>query len=90
MTQRKHRQQGGIARLIAKVVFKLTTGELGAALRLGRNKLSFLTLKNVVTHEGEGQTTKVTTATEASNHLVGIFARHLHLLFGLKTYHRLV
>ena len=43
-----------------------------------------------MTHEGEGKTAEVATATEAGNHLIGIFLCHGHLLLCLKTYNRLV
>ena len=39
----------------------------------------------VMTHEGERNTTEVRTATKATNHDIGIFACHLHLFLSLQT-----
>ena len=36
-------------------------------------------------HEGEGDTTKVGTSSEASDDGVGVFTRHFHLLFGFQS-----
>ena len=78
------RQQRGIAGLVAEVVTELTAGELRTAIGLGGNELGFLSVQQVVTHEGEGDSTEVGTTTKAANHHIGIFACHGHLLLCLQ------
>ena len=85
MTQGKHRQQRSISSLITKVIFKLTTSQLRTALWFCSDKLGMLLALQVMTHEWEGKSTKVTTTTKTSNHLVRILTRHRHLLFSLQT-----
>ena len=85
MTQGKHRQQRSISSLITKVIFKLSTSQLRTALWFCSDELGMLLALQVMTHEWEGKSTKVTTATKTSNHLVRILTCHLHLLFSLQT-----
>ena len=85
MTQGVHREQRGVTCLVAEVVAELAAGELRTAVGLGCDKLCGLAVLQVMTHEGEGDTAEVGTATEAADHDVGVFACHLHLLLGLQT-----
>ena len=85
MTQGEHRQQRSVASLITEVIFELTSCQLRTALWLSCNKLGVLLTTQVMTHEWESQSAEVTSATEAGNHLVRIFASHLHLLFCLQS-----
>ena len=48
-------------------------------------KLGLLAVEDIMTHEGESDTTEVAATTETSNHCVGIFTCHGHLLLGFKT-----
>ena len=59
MTEGVHRQQWGIASLVTKVIAELTAGEFRATVRLCCDKLSMTLPTQVVTHEGEGDTTEV-------------------------------
>ena len=85
MTQGKHRQQWSISRFISEIILKLTTCQLRTALRFGSDKLGVLLATQVMTHEWESQSAKVTSATEAGNHLIRIFASHRHLLLCLQS-----
>ena len=84
MTQRVHREQRGVTCLVAEVVAELTTGEFRTTVGLGCDELRVTLTTQVMTHEGEGDTTEVGTATEAADHDIGIFACHLHLLLSLQ------
>ena len=84
VTQCVHREQWGVTSLVAEVVAELTAGEFRTAVRLGCNELGVALTTQVVTHEGEGDTTEVGTTAEAADHDIRIFASHLHLLFGLQ------
>lgn len=53
-------------------------------VRRRQSVFSFL-LEDVVAHEGEGDTAKVGTSSEAGDDGVGIFTRHFHLLFGFQS-----
>ena len=90
MTQGEHRQQRSVASLIAEVIFELTPCQLRTALWLGCDKLSVLLSAQIMTHEWESQSAEIASATEAGNHLIGIFASHLHLLFCLQSDDRLM
>ena len=85
MTQGVHWKQWCITSLITKVVFKLTTSQLRAAFRFCCNKFSILSILNLMTHEREGDSTKVTTTTKTSYHSIRILTSHSHLLFCLQT-----
>ena len=84
MAQREHRQQWGISGLVAKVVAELTACELRTAVGLGCDELCVTLTAQVMTHEGEGDTTEIGTTTEAADHDVGVFACHRHLLLCLQ------
>ena len=90
VAQRVHREQRGVTSLVAEVVAELTACEFRTAVGLGCDELCVTLTTQVVTHEGEGDTTEVTTATEATDHDIGIFACHLHLLFCFQTNDSLV
>ena len=90
VAQGEHGQQRSISRLVAEVVFKLASGQLGAARWLGGDKFGLSAVEDGMAHEGERQSAKVAAASEAGYHHVGIFLGHLHLLFCLKSYHCLV
>ena|SRR5574344_101775 len=83
MTQSKHWQQWSVTCLITEIILELTASQLRTALRLCSNKLSMALACEVVTEEWEGNTTKVTTTTETSNHLIRILTCHRHLLLCL-------
>ena len=86
MAQGEHRQQRRVAGLVAKVVFKLATGEFRTAVRLCGDELCvFVRAVEDVAHEGEGNAAEVGTATEAGDHLVGILPGHLHLLLSFQS-----
>ena len=79
MTQRVHRNQRRIAREIANVVLEDTAREFRTTLRFNRHNARLLTLAEILTQEGEGNTAKVTTTTDAANHHIGLGVGHLHL-----------
>ena len=85
VAQGVHRQQWGVASLVAEVITELAASELRTTVGLSSDELCGLTVKQVVAHEGEGDTTEVTATAEAANHDVGIFACHRHLLLCLQT-----
>ena len=90
MSQSVHWQQWSITCLITKVVLKLTAGQLRTAIWLCSDKLSMLLTAQVMAHEWEGKTTKVTTTTETSNNGIRILTSHLHLLLCFKTNYSLM
>lgn len=85
MTQRIHWQQRCIPSLVTEVILELTTSQFRTTVRLSSDKLRLLTLQDVMTHKGEGDTTEVTATTETSNHHVRILPSHRHLLLSLQT-----
>ena len=90
MSQGEHRQQRGIACLIAKVVLELAACQFRTRGGLGCNETGLLAFEDVVPHEGEGDAAEVGTTAKAANHHIGIFACHRHLLFCLQADNRLM
>ena len=85
MAQGVHRQQRCIASLITEVVLKLSACQFRTTLGLSSDKFRFLAVEDVVTHEGEGNTTKVRATAEAGNHRIRIFPSLCHLFLSLQT-----
>ena len=85
MPQRIHGQERRITGFISEIILEFSAGELRTTFRLGSNKLRVAPVEQIMPHKGKSQTAEIAAATEASNHFVGIFARHLHLLFGFQT-----
>lgn len=93
MAEGIHGQQGGVTGLVAEVVFEFTTGELGAAGRLGGHETGVglsLLAGDAVAHERKRQSAEVAASAETCDYDVGILAGFLHLLLGLKADNGLV
>ena len=67
MTEGVHRQQGSIACLVTEVVAELSTRQLRTAVGLGSDELRMALSAQVMTHEGEGDTTEVRAATDSQS-----------------------
>ena len=90
MPQCKHGQQRGISGFVAKVILEFTTGQFRTRSRFGSNVSGLFPIQDSVAHKGEADSSKIGTATKATDNHVGIFACHFHLLFGFQTDNRLM
>ena len=89
MPERVHGKQRRCLRRVTEVVAVRTARERGARGGLHRDDADVLA-GDLVLQEREGQASEVGATTHAADDHVGVGARHLHLLLGLFTDHRLV
>ena len=85
MTQGIHGQQRGVSCYIAKVILEHAMGQFRTTGWLGCYETGLLAFQNIVTHEGEGNTTEIRTTAKASYDNIGIFTRLLHLFLCLQS-----
>ena len=84
MTQRVHRYQRSVARLIAVVIREAPSCELGAGARLHRYVAGGGTVAESVAEEGEDHPAEVGSAAEAGDHHIRLLSCQLHLSLSLQ------
>ena len=81
VSQREHRQEGGISGFVPEVVTEFASRQFGARSRFGGYEAGGFPLQDVVPHERECDASEVGASPEAGNYHIGIFSCHFHLFF---------
>ncbi len=90
MSQREHRKKRGVSGFVAEIIAEFATCQFGARSRFGRDETRRRCALKIMPHERKCDSAEIRAAAEARYHHVGIFAGQSHLLFSLKSYHRLM